>query len=73
MKIFLDDYRVSPDRWEEVRSYSEFCRIVDMNKGNIEAISFDYDLGSVRSGFNAVEYCIENKIFPPLMIVHKFY
>lgn len=71
MKIFLDDYRVGPDRWEEVRDFNEFCRIVDANKDNIEAISFDYDLGSVKGGFDAIKYCFTKGIFPKEMIVHS--
>ena len=71
MKIFLDDYRACPDRFELCRSYEEFTRMVMQNKDDIEVISLDYDLGSIRNGLDACEFLVEKQIKCPKIMIHS--
>lgn len=73
MKIFLDDIRAIPRGYEGARSYSEFIRIFEKNKGNVEEISLDHDLGEVKSGYDAAKWIVENDYFDGLktIIIHS--
>lgn len=71
MKIFLDDYRSCPDRFELCRSYEEFTRMVLQNKDDIEVISLDYDLGAIRNGLDACEFLVEKNITCPKIMIHS--
>lgn len=73
MKIFLDDIRAIPHGYEGARSYSEFIRIFEQNKGNVEEISLDHDLGEIRSGYSVAKWIVENNYFDGLktIIIHS--
>ena len=75
MKIWLDDIRKEPEGWvrcfwpEEVISYLE--------KGNVEEISLDHDLGDDAhgTGYDVITW-IEEKVHtsdfvPPMIRVHS--
>ena len=48
MKVFLDDERVAPDRWRQVRWPEE---AIDLLKtGDVTVISLDHDLGDDEHG-----------------------
>lgn len=56
MKIYLDDIRF-PAHGEGVtiiRNYNDFAFTWIHNKQNITSISFDHDLGTARSGYDAI-------------------
>ncbi len=71
MKIYLDDRRPCPDRYVLATDYEEFVSLVEANKGNIDEISFDYDLGGFRDGLDCAEYLTEHDIFVPVIEVHS--
>lgn len=71
MRIFLDDIRPCPDRFELCRSYDEFTRMVLENKDNIQEISLDYDLGSVYTGMDACKFLAANGIECPKIVIHS--
>lgn len=72
MKIFLDDMRAIPDRYEGARDFNEFVSIMKNNKGNIDTISLDHDLGTIKTGYDACKWIIENEFFDGLktVIIH---
>ncbi len=71
MKIFLDDYRACPDRFELCRSYEEFTRMVMQNMDELEVISLDYDLGAIRNGLDACEFLVQKQVECPKIIIHS--
>lgn len=71
MKIFLDDIRPCPDRFEVCRSYDEFTRKVLENKNDLQEISLDYDLGSIRNGMDACKFLVANQIECPKITIHS--
>ena len=71
MRIFLDDIRSCPDRFTPARSYEEFTRMALQNKGNIEEISLDFDLGEMHNGLDACKFLLENGILPPKIVIHS--
>lgn len=71
MKIFLDDIRPCPERFELCRTYDEFTRMVLENRYNIQMISLDYDLGSIRNGMDACKFLVANQITCPKIIIHS--
>ncbi len=71
MRIFLDDIRSCPDRYTPARSYEEFTRLAAQNKGNIEEISLDYDLGEMHNGLDACVFLVENRIIPEKIRIHS--
>lgn len=51
VKIFIDDVRHAPDEtWVVAKTPDEAIDKINDNKGNIEAISFDHDLGEDENG-----------------------
>jgi hypothetical protein len=44
-KIWLDDVRPAPEGWEWVKNANEFIAAMGKDGSDIEAISFDNDLG----------------------------
>ena len=71
MRIFLDDIRPCPDRYELCRSYEEFTRLILENRENIQEISLDYDLGTVRNGLDACKFLVANQIKCPKIRIHS--
>lgn len=71
MNIFLDDVRPCPDGYLVARDYNDFVRLVSDNKDNIDTVSLDYDLDSVRTGFDAAKFLVENKIMPKKICIHS--
>lgn len=71
MKIFLDDIRPCPDRFELCRSFDEFSRLVLQNKENIQEISLDYDLGTIRNGMDACKFLVAHQIQCPKITIHS--
>jgi|SRR3989338_1686264 len=64
MKIYLDDKRDIPDGWVGARSATEFIKIILSNHNDIEAISFDNDLGAGMEGWEILKWISEQ--FPEL-------
>ncbi len=58
MKIFLDDVRECPAGWTIARNVDTFIHYLDKYKGEVEAISFDHDMGAEDykggSGYTAI-------------------
>lgn len=71
MRIFLDDIRSCPDRYTPARSYEAFIRLAAQNKGNIEEISLDFDLGEMYNGLDACVFLVENQIIPAKIRIHS--
>lgn len=69
--IFLDDERFPSDSdhkdYQIVRNYKDFCELIN-NLGLPDFISFDHDLGEMKSGYDCavylVTYCFEKKTSP---------
>ena len=62
MKIYLDDVRTPYKGWTLVKSFNEFVRIVSDNKHDITDISFDHDLGTEKTGYDALTW-LEKMIY----------
>lgn len=70
--IFLDDLRIPSDiystgDWVVIRSYAEFVEYATENHAEIDLISFDHDLGTDKTGYDAVcfvEYLVREGKFP---------
>ena len=71
MKIFLDDTRSCPDRFELCRSYDEFTRLVSANKNDIQELSLDYDLGGFKTGLDACKFLVASNIVCPKITIHS--
>lgn len=53
MKIWLDDVRPAPEGWIWCKNSQEFCsyeNLLAFVNGEVEAISFDHDLGIESAG-----------------------
>lgn len=71
MNIFLDDIRSCPDHFTAARSYEAFTRLALQNRGNIEIISLDYDLGEMHNGLDACIFLVQNQIVPKKIVIHS--
>lgn len=71
MKVFLDDFRHAPAGWEVARDYNDMIRILSQNKGKVTDISLDYDLDSIRNGYNVCEWLVNNNYWPESIIIHS--
>ena len=73
MKLFLDDLRQIPDGFKGVRNYSDCIKILEENKGNINEISLDNDLGETKTGYSVCLWLVENEYFEGLekIIIHS--
>ena len=75
MKVYLDDERQTPEGW--VRVYWPEDAIVLLEKGDVEEISLDHDLGDDEHGTGYdVLLWIEEAVFtrgfkPPKIYVHS--
>lgn len=99
MNIFLDDERF-PDvayrltgipellelDWEIARTFDEFVNLVEANKGNIDAVSFDHDLAILsydpitqkqsfryldKTGLDCAMYLVERDIKIKRYFIHS--
>ena len=74
MKLFLDDNRICPAGFELARTVEEFEQLVEKNRDVLEVISLDYDLsasGSGRTGMNACDFIVREKVRCPKIIIHS--
>jgi hypothetical protein len=87
MNIYLDDIRTPKMSYKDfnieftiVRSYAEFCDILDKNLEKVKFISFDHDLadfvnGKEMNGLDCANYlidaCIDNDMKLPDWYVHS--
>lgn len=69
MKVFLDDIRSIPAGYVGARGYEECIRILTENKGNVEVISFDHDLGELKTGYDVCLWVVENEYYEGLKTV----
>lgn len=66
MRIYLDDVRPAPHGWSVARTFEEFKGLIESSK-QIEAISFDHDMGSGEpTGYDIIKWLSENR--PELLI-----
>lgn len=76
-KIFIDDIRNPPDEtWKVARTPDEAIYEINKNKGNINIISFDHDLGEDNNGKSlttreVVLWMIKEEINADKYIVHS--
>jgi len=74
MKVFLDDERVAPDGWVQVRWPDEAIKL--MKEGGVSHLSLDHDLGDDQRGTGYdVLLWIEQEaalqsFFPPEITIH---
>lgn len=63
MKIVLDDRRTLPDNspYNLVRTYAECVEMIRLFR-KISFISLDYNLGTVKTGYDVLVYMAENNI-----------
>lgn len=75
MKVFLDDERIAPDGWIQVRWPEEAIQL--LKSGNVTELSLDHDLGDDERGTGYdvilwVEEAVANSGFrPPVIKVHS--
>ena len=69
MKIILDDRRYVPDNspYNLVRDYAECVELLRLFR-RVSYISLDYNLGSVKTGYDVLVYMKENGISSQLYI-----
>lgn len=60
MKLFLDDLRDCPSDFVPAKTYDEMISLLEQNKGNVEEISLDHDLGETKTGYDVCKYLVEN-------------
>ena len=61
MKLYLDDRRSAPIDFELVDCYNACITKLAQNKGKIEELSLDHDLGELRNGYDVCKWIVENK------------
>lgn len=64
IRIFLDDYRPCPEGYVLARNYREMIKLLRRNKGQIEGLSLDHDLGEDKSGYDVCKWIVENDSYP---------
>lgn len=75
LKVYLDDERVAPDGWVQVRWPDEAIEL--LKTGNVSELSLDHDLGddSRGTGYDVVNWLEEQVVtqhfHPPLVTVHS--
>ncbi len=68
IRIFLDDCRPCPDGYILAKNYIEMIKLLEENKGQIEGISLDHDLGEDKSGYDVCKWMVENDNYPEKFI-----
>lgn len=72
--MYAPDFAYGEGKVVWVKNYNEFIDWISDN-GLPDKISFDHDLGEVKSGFDCakwlVEYCIDNQNNIPNFVVHS--
>jgi len=75
MKIYLDDERIAPVGWIQVRWPDEVIELLE--KGNVTHLSLDHDLGNdqIGTGYDVLLW-IEEKValsdfIPPNIHIHS--
>lgn len=75
MKVYLDDMRAAPVGWVLVATPEEAIELID--RGRVEEISLDYDLGldDMRSGYMVAKWLEEqvhddHSFVPPRIVLH---
>lgn len=70
MRIYLDDMRDIPRSYEPARNYDECIKLLEENKGKVDIISLDHDLGEAKTGYSVCKWIIENEYFDGLKEIH---
>jgi hypothetical protein len=78
INIYLDDLRPAPDGFILVKSVKKCQRLIKDNKGNINILSLDHDLGEGKTGYDLVKWlCFyngrdgyEENLFPNKIFLH---
>ena len=72
MKIILDDRRYVPSNspYNVVRTYNDCIEMIRMFR-TISYISLDYELGSVKTGYDVLVYMAENDIEVKHINIHS--
>lgn len=74
MKVYLDDERIAPDGWVQVRWPDEAIELLKI--GNVTELSLDHDLGDDEhgTGYDVLlwleEQVICNQFMPPSIYLH---
>ena len=75
MKVYLDDERVAPEGWRQVRWPDEVIEL--LKSGNVTDLSLDHDLGDDErgTGYHVVlwleEAVVTRGFKPPRVTVHS--
>ena len=75
MKVYLDDERVAPEGWRQVRWPDEVIEL--LKSGNVTDLSLDHDLGDDErgTGYDVVlwleEAVVTRGFKPPRVTVHS--
>ena len=72
MKIILDDRRYVPDSspYNVVRTYADCVELLRLFR-KVSYISLDYNLGSVKTGYDVLVYMKENDIQVKHINIHS--
>lgn len=74
MYLWIDDLRPAPDGWKHVTSSSQAINTLEWAKMmgvQLEAISFDHDLGGDDTTRPVVLWCCMNDWWPKSVYVHS--
>ena len=73
MKIFLDDIRRCTPDYTRVDNYLDCIRLLEQNKGKVEELSLDHDLGEFHTGYSVCKWIVENEYYEGLnrIIIHS--
>lgn len=64
-KLWIDDFRTPPDEtfyWAKTYGQALYCIDMMMRLKRIDFISFDHDLGDIKSGYDIAKYLVEKQI-----------
>lgn len=70
LNIYLDDVRKAPVGFTLASNYRQCIRMLEINKGNVEILSLDHDLGAKKSGYDVARWMVENNVFPNIIHLH---
>lgn len=72
MHLWIDDERIEPKGWLRVSDCPNAIEALKLYAFEIEAISFDYDIGVVGNGGDVARYILDNWKYLGLKITTKF-
>lgn len=71
IRVYLDDVRPCPEGFMLSRNVRHCLRILKDNKGNIEILSLDHDMGHDSNGFWLVRHMVNLGLYADYIFIHS--